>query len=240
MRRDEGKILGIIGGMGPLATQEFYKMVIERTDAERDQDHINTIILSHATLPDRTKAVKEGRVEEFAKFLEEDIKLLEEMGACAAAIPCNTSHIVVPGLQKKTGLHIINMIEETASRINELGKHKKVGILATDGTIKTKLYQKALEKYGIEAYQPCKNSQAVLMSIIYDGIKAGGNIDIDQFKHVEDEIKECGCTAAILACTELSCFRIMYKLPEFYIDAMEILAEEAVMRCGGKLKKLKK
>lgn len=236
MRQEEGKILGIIGGMGPMATQEFYKMIIEKTAAQKDQEHVNSIILNHATLPDRTEAISMGSTEDLTERIKEDAKFLEKAGACCIAVPCNTSHVVLTQVQKEINIPIINMIERTAKRIDELKGKQKVGILATDGTVKIKLYQKALEKYGIEYYEVTEESQKKVMKIIYEGVKAGKEIDFNEFLEVEKELKKEGCTIAVLACTELSYFRVKNNLSEFYLDAMAVLAEEAILTCGGQLK----
>lgn len=235
---DDRKILGVLGGMGPLATQLFYKMVIEKTDAKCDQEHLNMIILSHATMPDRTKEILEGRSEELLNLLVKDAKMLEMGGAGVIAIPCNTSHVLLPRLQESVSIPIINMVEETVKHIAETfhGKELQVAVLATDGTVKTGLYQKALEKSGITPVVPSPESQKLVMKIIYDGVKNGGKIDFADFLSVQKEIFAQECQAAILACTELSCFKEMYNLPGYYIDAMGVLTEKSILACGGKIK----
>ena len=235
---DDRKILGVLGGMGPLATQLFYKMIIEKTDAKCDQEHLNMIILSHATMPDRTKEILEGRSEELLNLLVKDAKLLEMGGAGVIAIPCNTSHVLLPRLQENVGVPIINMVEETVKHIAETfrGKELRVAVLATDGTVNTGLYQNALEKAGFTPVVPSPESQKLVMKIIYDGVKNGGEIDFADFLTVQKEIFAQECQAAILACTELSCFKEMYNLPGYYIDAMGVLTEKSILACGGKIK----
>jgi aspartate racemase len=235
---DDRKILGVLGGMGPLATQLFYKMVIEMTDAKCDQEHLNMIILSHATMPDRTKEILEGRAEELLHLLVKDAKMLEMGGAGVIAIPCNTSHVLLDRLQENVSVPIINMVEETVKHIAETfqGKELRVAVLATDGTISTGLYQKALERAGIKPIVPSPESQKLVMKIIYDGVKNGGEINFADFLSVQKEIFEQECHAAILACTELSCFKEMYNLPDYYIDAMGVLTEKSILACGGRIK----
>lgn len=238
MRNDGRKILGVLGGMGPLATQVFYGMIIGKTNATCDQEHLNMIILSHAEVPDRTKAIKEGRTEELFQVLLEDIRMLEKNGAGVIAIPCNTSHVLFERLQENIGVPMINMIEETAAHIADdfHDQDLRIAVLATDGTISMGLYQKAMEKRGITPVIPGPDSQKLIMKIIYDGVKGGGDIDFADFLTVQEEIFRQGCRAAILACTELSCFKEIYRLSDFYIDAMGILAEKSILTCGGKIK----
>ena len=238
MGNDDKKVLGVLGGMGPLATQLFYRMVIEKMDAKCDQEHLNMIILSHATMPDRTKEILEGRTEELFQLLLKDAKMLEINGAGAIAIPCNTSHVLIDRLQESTGIPIINMVEETVTHIKETfaGQDLRIAVLATDGTINMGLYQKALERAGITPVVPNPESQKLVMKIIYDGVKNGGTIDFSDFLTIQKDIFEQNCQAAILACTELSCFKEMYNLPQFYIDAMGMLTEKSILACGGKIK----
>ena len=235
---DNRKTLGVIGGMGPLATQLYYKLIIEKTDANCDQEHLNMIILSHATMPDRTKEILEGRSEELLNLLIEDARMLQNNGAGVIAIPCNTSHVLMDRLQKSVGIKIINMVEETVKHISNtfINPDLRIGILATDGTINTGLYQKTLERAGIHPIIPGKESQKLVMKLIYDGVKNGGDIDFSDFIMIQEELLDKECHGAILACTELSCLREMYRLPPFYIDAMVILAEKSILACGGKIK----
>ncbi|MGI6728113.1 MAG: aspartate/glutamate racemase family protein [Anaerovoracaceae bacterium] len=231
------KILGVLGGMGPLATQLFYKQIIERTEVACDQDHMDMIILSHASMPDRTAAILSGRTEDLYKALLEDAKRLENNGVTAIAIPCNTSHFFVDKLQKEISVPIIHMIRETVKTLIEGSKIIDcVGILATDGTLKSELYQKACVEIGIRPVVPTPESQKLVMKIIYDGIKGGGKIDFNDFLIIERELNEKGCKAAIMACTELSCFKELYHLSDYYIDAMEVLAIKSIEICGKKLK----
>ena len=141
------KILGVIGGMGPEATAYFYEEVIAHTKALKDQDHINMVILNCASMPDRTEAITSGKYDELLASMKNEIEKLEKCGAGNIAIPCNTSHFFLERIQARTDIPVINMIKETARYIAEGEiKVRKVGILATDGAVKTGLYQKACEE----------------------------------------------------------------------------------------------
>ncbi|MEG0829227.1 MAG: amino acid racemase [Anaerovoracaceae bacterium] len=234
------KLLGVIGGMGPLATQLFYKMIIEKTNAHKDQEHIDMIILNHASMPDRTKAIFDGAEDELLEHLEEDADFLEKGGAEYVAIPCNTCHVLVDRLQNKTDLKIINMINVTVDHVKALyGSGCKVGIMATDGTVKMGLYQKECEAKGLVPIIPSTANQKIVMKIIYEGIKDGSPIDLSEFKKVEDQFRKEDCDCVIMACTELSCFKEMYNLPEYFVDAMEVMACKAITLCGKKIKETK-
>ena len=233
----ETKILGVIGGMGPMATQLFFRKIVERTKANRDQEHLNVLIWNHATMPDSTEAILAENTKELLTLLIDDAKCLQENGAAAIAIPCNTSHFFADRIQEQLEIPIVNMIRETAKELRKRhGQLRKVGILATDGTIGMQMYQKALSEQGIEPFIPCRENQKLVMKIIYGGVKAGGEINYDDFLSIENELKEAGCQAAIMACTELSCFKDEYRLPSYYVDAMDVLCDRSIEICGKETK----
>ena len=227
--------LGILGGMGPQATQVFYQYVLDRTEASCDQEHLPTLILSDTKMPDRTAAILSGHTEALYERLLRDAKLLEDCGCTAIAIPCNTSHYFVDKLQEDVGVPILHMIRETAQELARQGK-KRPGILATDGTIRTGLYQKECAAVGMEAVAPDALTQRLVMSIIYDEIKQGEQGSREKFAHIDRAIRRAGCDCAILACTELSVFSTYHSLPPFYLDAMAVLAQRAVTACGYPLR----
>lgn len=232
------KVLGVIGGMGPLASQLFYKMVIQHTDAEKDQEHINMIILSHATMPDRTGAIKAGRVEDLLQRFTEDVRILQDGGADCLAVPCNTSHVIMDRLQEQCTLPIVNMIRTTAETVGRrLEQGARVGIMATDGTIGQGLYQRECEKQGLIPVIPSPESQKLVMKIIYEGVKKGEPVDYGDFEAVERELRQQGCGCVIMGCTELSCFKEEHRLPDFFVDAMEELAKASILLCGKKLRR---
>ena len=228
-------MLGVLGGMGPQASQVFYQYVIDRTDASCDQEHLPTLILSDALIPDRTKAILSGNTEPVFHHLLKDAKLLEHSGCTAIAMTCNTAHYFADRMQEQLSIPIIHMIRETAKFLSDNGK-RRPGILATDGTIQTGLYQNACEAVGLEAVAPEAEIQKLVMSIIYDEIKSGKKGSWDKFQKIDQALQDMGCDCAILACTELSVFRTNYDLPPFYVDAMAVLADQAVVRCGKPLK----
>lgn len=224
--------LGIIGGMGPKATQLFMGMIIDKTVAEKDQDHIPMIILNDTTIPDRTTCILNGNDHYVLDKLIADAKLLESNGCSVISIPCNTSHYFIDRVQKEIDIPIINMIRETVKYISSEKKHiKKVAILATSGTISVEVYQKECQNFGIQSYTPSNEKQELVMDIIYNQIKKGKRGDYNTFLEIEKELKSVGCDGAILACTELSCFKEQHNLSDFYIDAMEVLVSKSIEMC---------
>lgn len=230
----DGK-LGVLGGMGPQATQMFYQRVLDRTDADIDQDHIPTLILSDTQMPDRTAALLSGNTGPSLRRLIADARVLESWGATCIAIPCNTSHAFIPDMEKELTVPIVNMIAETAKVARAAGA-RRVGILATDGTIRMGLYHAACEREGLEAVSPPPEAQKLVMSVIYDEIKKGEKGSREKFAAIDAALRQAGCDRAILACTELSVYKDWHGLPAFYIDAMDVLAQRCVEVCGYPLR----
>lgn len=229
-------VLGILGGMGPMATQLFYKMIIEHTVAEKDQDHINVLIIGDASMPDRTSAILSGDTEPVHRQLLENLKMLSACGCRAVAVPCNTSHYFLSQLESEVPVPIINMIEESAREVAKSCRGERVGVLATDGTIKTELYQKALIAEGVEPYTLGSEGQKLVMHEIYDCVKCGKPVDEAAWSLVQQELIASGCRKAILACTELSVIKEEKKLSDYYIDAMEVLAVRSIEYMGKRVK----
>ena len=229
--------LGVIGGMGPQATNTFYQLVIDRTDARTDQEHVNALILSDCQMPDRTAAILGTAEEQEAVFrrLLADARLLEGAGCTVLAVPCNTSHFFLDREQEHIGVPILNMIRETAAALKRQGRTRP-GILATDGTIRTGLYQREFAAFGIYAAAPRPAAQKQVMSLIYDDIKAGKAGDPEKFAAFTKDLVEQGCDCAVLACTELSVFANQHHLSPFYVDAMAVLAQRSIELCHKPLR----
>ena len=227
--------LGILGGMGPQATQDFYQRILDRTDAARDQDHLPTLIWSDTAIPDRTAAILGGDAEGCYRRLLEGARLLENGGCTVLAIPCNTSHYFADRLQGDIGIPLIHMPRETVAALAAQGR-RTVGILGTDGTIRTGVYQKECDARGVRLLAPPEDVQKLVMSIIYDEIKRGETGSREKFAAIDRWLRRAGCDGAILGCTELSVYRTYHGLPDYYLDAMEVLAERCITACGYPLR----
>jgi aspartate racemase len=237
MSKNNNVKLGILGGVGPESSALFYSMVVRHTLVSKDQDHIDMIIYNHATIPDRTSMISNGRIDVLKELLITDAKALESFGADCLIITCNTSHVVADEIQAKISIPLINMPREAVAECSALYSREtaKIAVLATDGTIGSSLYQNELGKAGIESYIPCAKNQALVMKLIY-AVKAGIEIDISDLAIVEEELRKEDCRAAILGCTELSILKNRYDLPEFYIDAMGVLVKRAIEFAGKEYK----
>ncbi len=226
---DNTLILGILGGLGPMATVYFYEMLTEHTKAECDQDHIDILISSKATTPDRTAYILGNSDSNPIDTMITEAKRLSDAGASLIVLPCNTAHYFYDQLSSAINVPIINIIEETAKFCFDRGM-KKIGILATEGTVSSDAYVKYCRKYGIEVVSPSQSGQAVINSIIYDNIKKNLDPDMDSFFNVCDELKDCD--TLILGCTELSLLNKSGKLDDRFTDSLEILSHSTIIACG--------
>lgn len=231
---EKGK-LGVIGGMGPQATIQFCQRIVDLTAACSDQEHLPMLVLNDTQMPDRTAALLSGDRTGVEQRLLVDARLLEEWGATAIAVTCNTAHAFLPEVQKELKTPVIHMVEETAQALKALGCGR-AGILGTDGTLQTGLYHAALEKRGIQALSPSSAAQKEIMGLIYDEIKGGLPGSEERFAPADRELRSRGCERIILACTELSTYRDWHRLDGFYVDAMDVLARRCVEVCGYPLR----
>lgn len=148
-------------------------------------------------------------------------------------IPCNTSHYFYEELKNSTSVPILNMIEDTIKYVRDKGI-KKVLILATEGTTKSRLYQNMCEKYKVEYIESDEVLQNKITNIIYNNIKSGKMINIDEWNEV---IKPYKVDAYILGCTELSILKGKLGLGNEFIDPLEIEAENVIKFFGKEIKK---
>lgn len=234
------KTLGIIGGLGPMATAYFMQLVIEMTQAVTDQEHIPMIIYNCPQIPDRTRFLLGLSQEDPVPGIVRCGGQLAADGAQILAIPCITAHAMHERIQERVELPIIHAIKETAIHLKEAGI-KRVALEATDGTVQTGVFQKELEAQQIEVILPSREGQQKVMDIIYHNVKAGIPVDMDKFAAVEQELLAKEAQVIILGCTELSMVKQQMRNPEValnyglqacYLDAMEVLARAAVKACG--------
>ena len=225
------RIIGILGGMGPLATAELFRRIVVKTPAKRDQDHPRIIIYNNPKIPDRTAFIL-GNGEDPRPELIASARKLESWGADFIIMPCNTAHFFAETIQKAIKIPLVNMVEETAKVVQEMGL-RKVGLLATDGTIKGLVYHRALLKHGIQIAVPNKVDQEKVMRAIYAGVKAG-NLELGKKLLLEVAKRlEKRSDGIIAGCTEVSVALRPEDLSVPLIDPMDVIAEKAVRLALG-------
>jgi aspartate racemase len=229
------RIPGILGGMGPLAHLEFERRLIQRNlqrGVTRDQDHPVWILISAADIPDRTQSLA-GRSEDCTPWLIHYGRVLEQAGADFLVVTCNTSHAFYHRVQPQIGIPWLRLMDCTAQFIRETYPTvKRVGILATDGTIQTGLYSQPLGDLGLTPILPNPAQQAQVMQLIYHpnwGIKASGiwvsEQALEQLSQTVAALQQQGAELVIAGCTELSVgLARIPDLPLTWVDPLDIMA----------------
>lgn len=229
------KTIGIIGGMGPLATADLFRKIVLMADVGSDQGHPRVLIDSNTAIPDRTAAILSGG-ENPIPALAASARTLERAGADVLMMPCNTAHYFYNGVKAATSLPVLHMLQLTAEEIDRRGI-KTVGLLATDGTINTGIYEKLFEEHGVKVIKPDPEGQKLVMGVIYDGVKAGNmEFDTAPFRALLDSMLAAGAESFVLGCTELPIAFDDYKLPYPVVDPTRVLAEAALRFAGVKVK----
>ncbi len=202
-----------------MATAYFMQLLTQMSEARTDQEHMEIYMISKPSIPDRTNYILGKSVQSPLPEMIWTGKQLKQLGAGILAIPCITAHFFHDELQDEVGLPVMNAVEETAVCLWNRGI-KHVGILATEGTIQSQIFQRVLEGYGI------------ITDMIYHDIKEGKTVDIERFGRVSAELNEKGAQVVILACTELSLIKKDFPIGTGYLDVMEVLAAKTVQKCG--------
>ncbi len=223
------RTIGILGGMGPLATADLYTKIIRATPARTDQEHVPVMIHADPTVPDRTAALLHGG-EDPLPWLIHGAENLARAGADFVVIPCNTAHAFLDEIRAACPIPIVDMIDESAGAVAALSGHiTQAGILATSGTVAANLYQTALGRHGLQPRVPDDAHQALVMETIVQ-VKAG-TIDahtVDPVLRAAGWLEEGGAGALLAACTELPVVLHQNLVHVPLIDPTDVLAHAAV------------
>ncbi|SYZ73050.1 Aspartate racemase [Candidatus Zixiibacteriota bacterium] len=232
------RFLGIIGGMGAEAGAVLYERIIRLTPVEVDQDHIESLLYSNTTIPDRTKAILNEGPSSYPPLLD-SARLLERNEVDLIILGCVTSHHYIEALRKEIKCEVLSAIEETLEQIKSRApRAKKVGILGTTGTIRTELFQKALKAASLEPLiLPDDIQEKFVMGALYapDGIKAGYQQPArDKMLVAMNWLLLNGAEAIISGCSE---FPLLFDQDDCLVplvDAMDALIRKAIFRCTGR------
>lgn len=225
------KALGILGGMGPLATADLFTKIVKMTQADCDNDHLRIYIDDNAQIPDRTAAILSGGADPVPAMAESAQKLAS-IGAELLIMPCNTAHYFLPRLREQCPVPFLNMIEITAAHCRRTYGRIPVGLLATRGTIQSGLYKRALEALDLPCVEPEEQERDLLMAQIY-AVKSGRtDLDREAVLQMLAAMKSRGARYFILGCTELPILAQMLGLEETFVDPTALLAKKAIEECG--------
>ncbi len=229
------KKIGILGGMGPLAGVELQRYIIEATPAKKDQDHLEVVCYTASQVPDRSASLAADGGKAYLRAVVEAAQLLVKAGVSVMAIPCNTAHSRLPEIQAEVAVPIVNMVQLAVERLLRDYHGMSVGLLATDGTIASRVYEKTIPHSGIRWVLPRRDEQKAVMETIYS-IKAKGidSTSLYHLKRITRNLIEEGVGVLVAGCTELSL--VTNKIQEEgkpVVDPMRVLAE-ALVEIGRK------
>ncbi|MCW7752874.1 amino acid racemase [Desulfobotulus sp. H1] len=228
MQCGKEKVVGILGGMGPAATVDLMKRVIDLTPAVDDADHIRMIVDNNPGVPSRMKALLDGTGESPGPCMAEMARRLASWGADFLVIPCNTAHFYYDDVRNAVSAPVVHLVDLTASVVAErLPEHMKAGIMASTAVVNTGLYDKAFMPYGVPLLYPCPADQERLLDVIRS-VKAGDRgWDIrNSFLAIAASLVKEGAGILIIACTELGV--IGEELGAEFVDTTDVLASHIV------------
>jgi aspartate racemase len=217
--------VGVIGGVGPAATVDFLNKIVRNTSAVRDQDHIKLVVEHNPQIPDRTASlIGDGPDPTVAMYSA--CKKLEASDADLIAIPCNTAHAFVERIQPYLSIPIVNMLYETiAYSTGHYPARKTVGLLATAGTVESRVYHDVAEPAGLNLIVPDAAHQTLVMQAIYgeQGVKAGhtAGVCVTQLMQALTHLVERGAEVILLGCTELPL--LLAQNEQFEVDGKHIV-----------------
>jgi aspartate racemase len=224
------KVVGILGGMGPESTADLFYRIIRSTPVEKEQDHLRIVIDNNPKVPNRTDVLESGDTDEAITILTATARNLERAGAELIGIPCNTAHAFLPEIRESIGVPVVDMIDEAARRARQdFGKEAVIGLLATDGTLRTRLYHDALSRHGVSVVTPRGEAQRTVMKVIgtvkLRGVSANG---FEALAPAIEDVVHQGAGAIIAGCTEISLVLAVHPPELPWLDPLQVLAERLV------------
>lgn len=230
-------LVGVVGGVGPLATAYFLQRVVLLTDARTDQDHVDLVVHQRASIPDRTAFLLGRSSEDPGPVMASSAQDLVSIGARAVVLPCNSAEPFLPQVEAAAGVPVLGIVRATvAAARRRVPGLARMGVLATDGTLAARTYHDELAAVGVAAVVPTAEDQALVMAVIYDQVKAGRLADLAGLAGVVDRVAAAGAQAVALACTELSVLNdeLVRLSPHLVVDSVDSLARATIERAGAR------
>ena len=230
------KTIGILGGMGPEATADLFSKIIANTPADKDQDHLRVVIDSNPKVPDRTAAILCGG-ESAVAALKAGIEALKRAGADFVVIPCVSAHFFLEELQAQAALPVLSMLDVTVEHIR---RHypgiRKVGMLATTGTLQGGRFREKLQQSGLETLTPAGPDQERIMAAIYEikGVPGGRDRDAigAEVRDIAGRLIQRGAQGVVAGCTEIPLVLKPGDLSVPVFDTLLLLARAAITAAG--------
>jgi aspartate racemase len=234
------KIIGILGGMGPEATSYFYGLIIKHTKASTDQEHAKVIIYSDPEIPPRTDAIQ-NKGPSPAPLLVEGFRRLRDAGAGFVVMPCVTAHYFYPEVKEQVDIPFINLLDESVKWAQEeVPELRKAGLVASTGTVESRLFHEVFGQAGIQIIAPEEEEQARVMEAIFgpQGIKAGFTTGSSKetIINISKVLIARGADAIIAGCTEVPLVLKDQDIPVPLIEPLRITAKACILKAGHELK----
>jgi aspartate racemase len=221
--------IGVIGGLGPAATADFYARVVAATPAQTDQDHLHLIIDSDPSVPNRNDAIA-GRGPSSGPALAATARRLHAAGADVLVMPCNTAHAFLPDIQGATPLPLLSIIDATVdAAVAAVPDLQLVSLLAAEGCLQARLFQDAFEARGVRVLAPEGPELAAFMVAVY-AIKGGGGVSAayDTMRGLAMRHIQAGAQAVIAGCTEVPMVLQPDDLPCPLISSTDALVDAVI------------
>ncbi|NUS06484.1 MAG: aspartate/glutamate racemase family protein [Nonomuraea sp.] len=221
------RLVGVLGGMGPAATVDFYGKLVEETAATSDQGHVPVVIWGDPRVPDRSRSLL-GDGEDPTPHLRRGVGALKRAGCEVLAVPCNTAHAFVPRLAEEAGLELVSIVEVTAAALAADGV-RAAGLLATTGTLRADLYGPALRRHGITPIEPDEPGRRQVMAAI--AAVKGGHAGPEHRAALADQARTLSARGAgrvVAACTEVVLALDPALVPVPLVDPARLLARVGV------------
>lgn len=230
------KALGILGGMGPLATANFMTQVVENTKASKDQEHLRIYVDCHSQIPNRVDALL-GDAEEPTAAICESIKKLEAIGASVLVMPCISAHGFYDKFVKSASVPFLHLPEIVVNACAHDFPGGQAGVLSTEGTAKARILLQPMDRFNVPYITPDDYEQDEITNLI-EMVKANGDLVqiAKDFSKVLDGMKERGADYFVLGCTELPVISKYCKGEYVFLDTTLELAKASILACGGSIK----
>jgi aspartate racemase len=229
------KTVGVIGGLGPAATLDFFDRILKRTKALRDQDHLRVIIDNNTKVPDRNAALKGGGPSPGAAIAA-SARGLQGAGADFIVMACNAAHSYETEIRAAISVPFLSMIDATVKAVAEY-RPQRAGVLAADACLAANLYQDALRKAGVEPVLLSADSQRTFMELIYR-IKSGdtGEVVRRSMATLARKLETQGADVLVAGCTEVPLVLSQDDVEAELISSTDVLVERTILFAGAELK----
>ncbi|WP_175694721.1 cysteate racemase [Burkholderia ambifaria] len=219
-------LVGVLGGMGPLATVDFMHRVIRLTHARCDQEHLPMIVANLTQTPDRSRAIIDGGADPLPALLD-GVALLNRCGVDVIVIPCNSAHHWYAPLRERSAAPVLHIVDASVAAVP--AGVRRVAVLATGGTLVSGFYQAALRARGFEPVMPAVAAQRDIAACIA-AVKAGKiDASVRCLSRALATLARRDVGVAVMGCTEIPiAARALRDAPFALIDSTQELARATV------------